>query len=971
MRLVAGTGRLVGLLILISACATSKPKSASFEPATLEADVTGSADLIPIDSAVLTGTLPNGLRFYVRRNVEPAHRAELRLVVNAGSVLEDDDQRGLAHFVEHMAFNGSTHFKKHELVDYLRSVGMRFGGDLNATTNYDETSYRLTVPTDSSGVLATGLEILEDWAHGVVMDSAEIVAERGVVLEEWRARRGASARILERHDSVLFRGSRYADRLPIGERERIESAARPELMRFYRDWYRPDLMAVIVVGDVDPAAVVEQLRARFGSIPAPENQRPREYFRLAENAAPLVSIVADSEATGLSAQVLYKLPPQADVGTRAGYRRALVESLYSRMLNQRLSELARRTDPPFLAAGSAMGALTRTTRVHSYTVSVSEGGIIRGLTALLTEVERVAQHGFTPAEYERAKTSLLRGAESRAAARDAITSASYAAAYSANYLTGHPIPGVDAALKLDSALLPGIQLAEVNRLATGWRDSTNNIVLATLPAKAGLHVPTRAELLAVFDTVRAAKLDPYSESVSDAPLVAQLPQPGAVTEERREASVGVTEWTLANGVRVLLKPTDFNADQVLIRAFSPGGTSLAPDSLMLDAALATQMLAVGGLGSFDHAALQKRLAGTIVSVGASMGQSSEGLSAGGSPRNLETLFQLLYMQFTEPRLDTAAVAAYEASLRANLTNRAASPAAQFRDTITAVMSRHHPRARTFTLAMVDSIDAARALAFYRDRFADASDFTFVIVGTFIPDSIKPLVERYLGGLPSTGREEKAHDLGIRPPRGVVHRTVVAGSEPKSQTIFYFTGEAPVAPGSQYVLDAVNQVLNRRLTERLREELGGTYSPSVSATLSRLPTQHYEIAISFGSAPDRVDELSDVVLDAIRELRERGPTEQELHDVAEQQRRARETGLRKNGYWLGMLSTYAEAGWELESIAMSDPPGGGSSLTAAAVQEAARRYFDFENYARFTLVPEKQKAQISDQSTATQISITPM
>jgi zinc protease len=320
---------------------------------------------------------------------------------------------------------------------------------------------------------------------------------------------------------------------------------------------------------------------------------------------------------------------------------------------------------------------------------------------------------------------------------------------------------------------------------------------------------------------------------------------------------------------------------------------------------------------------------------------------------MDTLFQLLYMQFTEPRLDSAAVAAFEAALRANLVNRAASPSVRFRDTITAVMSRHHPRSRTFTAARVDAVDAARALAFYRDRFADASDFTFVIVGAFTLDSIRPLVERYLGGLPSIGRSERARDLGIRSPRGVVRETVAAGSEPKSETAIFFTGEAPVTPESRYLFDAVSQVLERRLTERLREQLGASYAASVNGTLNRYPTEHYEIAVGFGSAPDRADELSAAVLDAIRELRESGPTERELHDVAEQQKRAREIGLRQNGYWLDMLSTYAEAGWTLASIGESDPPGGGPALTLTSVRDAARRYLGLDNHAIFTLIPDRR------------------
>ena len=894
--------------------------------------------------------LPNGLHYYVRKNGKPEHRAELRLVVNAGSILEDDDQQGLAHFVEHMAFNGTTHFAKNEIIDYLRSIGMRFGGDLNASTSYDETSYRLTVPTDSADMLATGLDILQDWAHGMTLDSAEVAAERGVVLEEWRRRLGASARVLARHDSIIYKGSRYADRLPIGQAETIKHASPPELRRFYHDWYRPDLMAVVVVGDIDPAAIEARIRERFGAIPAAEHPRKRISERLVANAEPLVSIVTDPEVTGSSVQVLYKLPMRSNQGTRAAYRESLVNGLFNRMLNQRLSELAQRSNQPFLGASASSGTLVRLAPVHSFTASVPKDGLDRGLDALLTEVERVAQHGFTPAELERAKTSTLRGAESNVAARDAITSAAYAQSYVANFLVDRPIESVEQGLDLMRDILPGIQLAEVDSVANVWHNANNRLVLATLPEKEGWSVPTRDELLAIFDSVRARKLAPYSETLSEAPLVAKLPTPGAVTEEHQVPEVGVTEWTLANGVHVLLKPTDFNADQILVRGFSPGGTSLASDSLFLNAQYATQLLSVGGLGPFDHTELQKRLAGTIVSVGVSMAQNTEGLNAGGSPRNLETLFQLIYLQAVAPRIDTAAVAAYKTSLRTSLANRAASPAALFRDTVVAVMTQHHPRTRTITTAMVDSLDAEKALAFFRDRFADASDFTFVIVGAFDPDTIRPLVERYLGGLPSIKRKEKARDVGIRPPTGIVRRTVAAGTEPKSETVLYFTGKAPITPETQYILDGANVVLQRRLTERLREQLGGTYSASVRASLSRYPDDHYEVAISFGSAPERIDELTAAVLAEITDLQKVGPTPQEVHDVAAQQERSRETALRQNSYWLGTLASYAMSGWDISGLDAVEPPGGGKALTAQVIQRAAREYFNLENYVVISRVP---------------------
>ncbi|HEU4643678.1 MAG TPA: insulinase family protein [Gemmatimonadaceae bacterium] len=939
--------RSAAILLVAS---TALAAGCSTPPASSHATVSPVAEDIPADTAVATGVLPNGLRYYVRRNAKPEKRAELRLVVNAGSVLEDDDQRGLAHFLEHMAFNGTEHFQKHEIVDYLQSVGMRFGNDLNAGTNYDETIYQFTVPTDTTRILKTGLDILGDWAHAITLDPKEIEAERGVVLEEWRGRRGAGARIMERHDSVLFQGSPYAERLPIGLPERIKTAQRPEIARFYHDWYRPDLMAVVAVGDFDKDSVVAAIRSEFGAIPAASHPRPRPSHPLPDNHDPLVSIVTDTEATGSSVQVLYKLAPRTDEGTIAAYRRSLVESLFHRMLQERLNEIAQRSDAPFLSASSATGTVVRATTVHSFTASVPENGIETGLKALLTELERVAQHGFTPAEFERAKTSVLRGYESRYAARAAITSGAYAQSYISNYLTGAPIPSVGTSLSLARELLPKIELADVNAIAPVWRSTENRVVLATLPRKAGLRVPTREGLLAIFDSVRAMKLAPYQESLKDAPLVAAEPKPGAVVKEQQLDSVGAREWTLANGVHVILKPTDFNLDQIAITGYGPGGVSLAPDSLFLDARFATSILSVGGLADFSRNDLQKRLAGKVVSVGASIDDAGEGISASGSPRNMDTIFQLLYLQFTAPRVDTAAVAAYKKALRSNLANRSASPGARFADSIVAVMTQHNWRARPITTAMVDSLDARKALAFFRDRFADASDFTFVIVGAFDPDSIRPLVERYIGGLPSLGRHEAPVDMGIRPPTGVVHRMVLAGTEPKADTRLYFTGTAPVTPEREYVLNALAQVLQRRLTERLREEMGGTYSPSVGTALTTHPLTRYEITVAFGSAPERVDELTRAVLATIHDLQQKGPTAQEVHDVAEQQERGRETGLRQNGYWLSMLASYAREGWDFASIAAPQPPGGGQALTADAIQRAAKEYLTSDNYVQLSLAP---------------------
>jgi zinc protease len=913
------------------------------------------ARAVPPDSAVRIGVLPNGLTWYVRRNGKPENRAELRLVVNAGSVLEDDDQRGLAHFLEHMAFNGTARFEKQEIVDFLESVGMRFGADLNAYTSYDETVYMLTIPTDSQRVVGRALDILEDWAQRISLDTAEIAAERGVVLEEWRARLGAGSRLGDRIDSVLFRGSPYATRKPIGERARIETAERAELLRYYRDWYRPDLMAVVVVGDFDPAAMEAEVRWRFGALPAVGTRRARPAVTLPDEPGTRFSIVTDREATGSGVQVIHRVPVRHPRGTIGSWRASLAEGLFHSMLGQRLSELARKPEAPFLGGGTSGGRLVREVPVLSIGASAKEDRIEGALAAVLTEVERVRQHGFTQPELDRARLSVLRSLESRVAAQEAITSGSLASGYVDHFLTGGAIPGATGALALAREILPSFTLDSVRQPASVWRDTTNRAVIVTLPEKAGLRVPAAARLLAVFDSVAALRLDPWREELADAPLVARAPAPGRVVSERRHPAVDVTEWRLSNGARVLLKPTPFNADQVAIRGVSAGGTSLAPDSLVRHATSATGILAVGGLGAFPLDDLRKRLAGKVVSVGASIGGTTEEVSASGSPRDLETMLQLMYLQFTAPRVDSTAIAAWRASMRERLRNRSSSPAAAFQDTLVSVLTQAHPRAKPLTPEAVDSVRVERALRFHRERFADASDFTFVVVGAIVPDSIRPLVERWIGALPAAPaarrRSERARDTGVRPPAGVVRRTVRAGSEPRSSTQMVFTGTAAnVTPAAHYELDALEQLLDRRLTDRLREALGGTYSPSVSGSLWSRPTARYELSIGFGSAPERVDELVGATLEVIEALRRDGPTAQELHDIAEAQRRSRETGLKQNGYWLGMLTSYVQESWEFASLAADQPPGGGTSLTAARLTEAARRYLDLSNYVLVTLYP---------------------
>ena len=903
---------------------------------------------LPLDKAVITGRLPNGLRYYVRKNARPAQRAELRLVINAGSILEDDDQRGLAHFAEHMAFNGTRRFAKQQLVDYIEAIGMRFGADLNASTSFDETIYQLLVPTDSLHLLRRGFDILEDWAHGITFDTTEIRKERGVVIEEWRLGQGAGNRMFQKQLPILFRGSRYPDRLPIGTKESLEGFSPAALTRFYRDWYRPDLMAVIAVGDFDPAMVTRLIRTQFGRIPARPRPRPRPAFDVPARDSTAVAIATDPEATGTSVSVYYVKPGRTDP-SRAAYRRSLVGQLYAQMLNQRLAELRQKPNPPFIGAGGGEGSLVRNSRVFSLGAAVSDTGIIRGFEAVLTEAERVERHGFTGPELDRARSDLARAYEQAHAERDKSESASYVEEYVEHFLSGSPSPGIEYEFELVKTLLPGITLAEVNQAARAWMSLPDRVLLVNAPEKPSVKVPSGAELLALFDRVRRSAVEPYQETVSDAPLVAARLEPKPVTATTTDSAIGVTRWTLANGVQVILKPTDFKADEVLLSGFSPGGNSLVPDSLYLAAVVAAQAVGLGGLADFSAIELQKKLSGKAVGVGPYVGTYQEGIRGQASPKDLEEMFQLVYLNFTAPRADRDAFEAFRANIRASLANRGASPAVAFRDTLSVTLSQHHPRTRPINAATIDSLDLDRALSVYRNRFADASDFTFVVVGSFTLDQIRPLVERYLANLPATRRNETWRDVGIHPPKGVVEREVRRGLEPKSQTELVFSGPFAWSRAERFVIRSLGDILDIKLREQLREELGGTYGVSVSPSPSRIPREEYTFTVSFGSAPDRVDQLVAAIFSQIDSLARFGPDEKDLAKVRETAIRSRETDLRENGYWLGQLAGYLQNGEDPKGIVSLDDllP----LLTRERIQAAAARYLDRSNYVRVTLLPE--------------------
>jgi zinc protease len=911
---------------------------------------TDPAAVLPVDPEMTTGKLANGMRYFIRSNGVPADRAEIWLAVNAGSVLEDDDQRGLAHFIEHMAFNGTQHFAKQELVKYLESIGMRFGADINASTGYDETVYTLTVPTDKPQYVDKAFEILDDWAHGITFDPQEVNSERGVVIEEWRLGRGAEARMMDEQFPVLFQGSRYAERQPIGKKEILDTVDAAALKRFYHDWYRPDLMAVIVVGDVDPQEIEAKIEHQFSHLRGPDHERPREVFPVPGHKDTLVAIATDPEATASSVGIYAKrdVRPEDHVGD---YRRSIVEGLYHRMLNARLDELARRPDPPFLFGVSTSGGFVRSAEVTYQAVGVPDGGIDRGLTALLTEVERVHRHGFTATELERARKEWLLTYEKAAKERRVMQSSTYASEFVRAFLQGEPVPGIRAELELTRRFLPTITLDEVNALAADWLADSNRVILVNAPAKKGVPPPTRESILAVFQKVEESDIPPYEDRVAAGPLVPTTPAPGTIAEESRVPEIGVTTWTLSNGVKVVLKPTTGQRDEILLSAFGPGGHSLASDRDYPSALFAAPLLREGGLGTYDRTSLDKALAGTEVSVLPYIHQLEQGVEGTAASKDAERLFQLVYLTFTAPRKDGDAFRSVRSHLRAAVQNRLAQPEQAFEDKMTEALTQNNPRFRPVTPEWVDRVDLDTAFSFYQQRFADASDFTFLLVGNFNPQTIKPLVLTWLGSLPSTNSHETWRDLGIKPPDGIVKVEVDRGLEPKSEVRIIFSGDAEFSRQSRHDLGALAGALETRLREVLREDMGATYGVSVDADLDRRPRPAYRFTIDFGCAPEKVDPLIQATFAEIAAIQKSGVPETYVKQLKEQERRERELDLTDNNYWLNALEVYLTEGLDLKDLPHYDQLI--ARVSSNNLRDTARRYLDTKRYILGVLRPAEQ------------------
>lgn len=912
--------------------------------------VAKSSDILPLDAAVKVGKLPNGFTYYIRKNTEPKNRVTLYLANKVGSILENENQRGLAHFMEHMSFNGTQNFPKNELVNYLQKTGVRFGADLNAYTSFDETVYQLPIPSDDPEILKNGLQIMRDWAKGAALETAEIDKERGVVLEEKRLGKSAQQRMQEKYLPMLFNSSRYSERLPIGTEDVLKNAKPETVKAFYNDWYRPNLQALIVVGDIDVNQMEQMIKAKFSDLKNPVKERERTKYSIPLTGKNQFIAVTDKEFPVTVAQILIKHKEEPLI-TKTDLKNSVIRSLYNQMVGARFSELSKQANPPFLQAGSSIGGFLAGLDAATTFLVAKPGELEKGLKTAFTEVERVKRFGFTTTELERAKASYLSARESSFKEKDKTASDNFVQEYLELFLKGSASPGIDYEYNFYKTTVPLITLADVNAIAKKYITDTNRDVILMAPEKDKEKLPNEAIIKQWIDAVLTENIAAYVDQVSTQPLLAKKPVAGKIVAEQKIAELGVTELTLSNGVKVVLKPTNFKNDEINFYGYSPGGTSLYSDADYQSAANAASIIAKSGVGEFNAIQLPKFLNGKRVFVNPTITERSEGISAFTTPKDLETALQLTYLYFTAPRKDAEIFKGIIAQQKGSLANRENDPNSVFSDTVSAVLGNNNIRRTGPSLEKLNQINLDRAFEIYKERFADASDFVFTFVGSFSVEGIKPLLLQYLGGLPANNRKENAVDLGIKVPAGVIAKTVYKGQEPKATVRLVFSGDFTYNNDNNNQLDALAEVLNIKLIERLREDEGGVYGVNASSSQSKFPKNRFNLTISFGSAPENVEKLIASTLDEINKIKTNGALQVDIQKFVAEETRTTETDLKTNGFWLGnMVNAYQNEEDPKDVLTYIDSL---KKITPESTKAAANLYLSGKNYIRLVLMPEKK------------------
>ena len=912
---------------------------------TIYAEIAPDTILTP-DSDITLGKLPNGLTYYIRPNSYPENRVFLRLVVKSGSVMEDDDQLGLAHFFEHMAFNGTEKYPGNQVIDFLEKNGIQFGPEINAYTSYDRTVFMLEIPSDTGQLVDQSIEVLSQWAAYVKLEPQDIDDERGVVIEEWRRNLGAEERLREFLLDNLLKGSRFALRNPIGKVEILETFTRDQLVRYYKEWYTPDRMAVMVIGDVKADTVKNSIEKYFSPLKNNPKQRTID-MTVPINSGTITGIKTDPEATENQFDMCIKVPFQQNK-IAGDYREYIVRILFCNMMSDRFDQLKRSQDPPFMSAGLGFSQLFSSVNLFNLAVNLKDDGVKEGIECACNEVARVKQHGFTPTELERAKAELLSLVESLHNEKDKTNSSNIINEYTRNFMEDEPIPGIDTEYELYCQYLPLIQLEEVNSYVQNYLKKDGRVIVATGKPQSFEGI-SESFLQNLVDSALSSEQNPYEDLVLQESLIDAVPAAGKIKSARTDKKTGLTTLKLSNGAKVLLYPTTFKNDQILISAISEGGTSLVSDSQWASAAVACAVVNNSGLGSFSRVELDQMLKGKNVAVSPFIETYSEGFTGSSSKKDIETAFQLIHLYFTAPRFDQEAYNSYMTRLETAVKNQETSPDTAFIKALKELVTQNHPRGRTMDMEVYKEISFQNVQDVYKARFADPGDFSFILVGNIDIEAAKELASTYIASIPSSGSREKWMDVGIRVPAGKETASVYKGTDFRSQVLTIMKGKFRFSAKEDLYIDALAYFLNLRLMEVIREQLGGTYTISAYPSTTSMPVQQYMINIIYGCSPLRVEELMDTVLGEINKLKEDIP--QEYLDKYKATRLAEyNKGIKENGWYLSQLTDCAYYGQRF--TANSKFPKLLDKLTIKTLKKKAAKYFDTENTLNVILYPEQ-------------------
>ena len=946
--------KLLFLLLIFSLCAIA-PLTAQVENKPVN-NPNLSEEKIPVDPKIRVGKLENGLTYYIRENGKPEDKVELRLVVNAGSIMETERQLGLAHFMEHMNFNGTKNFEKNDLVDYLQSIGVKFGADLNAYTSFDETVYILPIPSDDPEKLEKGFQILEDWAHQTTLSEEAIDGERGVVLEELRLRLGAEKRMQRIYLPKMMYGSKYADRLPIGTKENLENFDYDDVRDYYNTWYRPDLIAVIAVGDLDADVLEEKIKAHFSNIAKAENPKERESYPLPNHEETLIAVASDKEAPFSRVQVIYKDRNEAPkTVTINDYRDRLVRNLFSTLINNRLDEKSNSPNPPFVFGFSYYGGtFARTKNAYQSFAQTSPEGQMQGLQAILEENERVKRFGFQDAEFERAKQILLTRLEQAYNERDKMESGRIVGDYVQHYLEAEPIPGVEWEFEQTKELLPTIGLDEVSSLIKTFLHDDNRVIIITGPEKEGLAPIAEEDVRSLIAKVESADIAPYVDEEVRTALIEQLPEPGSVVSSESNDKLGTTVLTFSNGATLTYKKTDFKNDEVLFRAFSHGGSSLYSDEELQATAFATDGLAEAGIGGFDLTELNKFKSGKIVQVAPFISRFSENFRGSAAPKDLETLFQMVHLYFTDLNKDEAAYGSFLQKQKSFLGNILASPQFYFQIELGNIKNEGNKRYTGFpTLEKLDAADYDLAYEKYGERFADAGDFHFYVVGTFDEEKLVAYANQYLASLPGLNSKEAYVPTAFRQKDTYQKHVINKGTDPKSSVSIAWIEETEYDPDTEMAINALGEVLTIKLVEKLREEEGGVYGVGARGSLSKISYSNVTFTIGFPCGPENVDKLVKAALAEVEKIRTDGVSDEDMNKVKETYLVKHKENLKKNDFWIGTLLRADQE--EKDVMAVFDYEEDVQALTSEDLQTVAQKFLD-ENYFLGVLMPEEAEQE---------------